>query len=62
MEKTKNVKKRWSENLKGTGRAADLGVNGRVILKFIFDKQGVNVGNKLNCLRIEYDGELLQNG
>jgi hypothetical protein len=33
----------WSENLKGRDHVEDLGVDGRIILERIFNKQGEKV-------------------
>jgi hypothetical protein len=48
-----------SENLKGGDHSEDLGVDGWIILEWIFGKQGGNVWNRCIWLGIETSGGLL---
>jgi hypothetical protein len=49
----------WSDNLKRRDLSDDLGVDGRIILKCILEKQGVWLRNGINWLRTETSGRLL---
>jgi hypothetical protein len=45
--------------LKGTGHLGELGVNSKIILKFMLMKQGVRVWTIFIRLTVGYSGEIL---
>jgi hypothetical protein len=51
--------KSWSENLTGRGHKEDLGVDGRIVLKWILEKWGGKVWAGFIWFRTETSGRLL---
>jgi hypothetical protein len=49
----------WSENLKGRDHSEDLSIDGKIILEWIFEKQGGKVRTGCIWLRIVTSGRLL---
>jgi hypothetical protein len=52
-------RKSWLENLTGRNHSDDLGVNGRIILEWILEKQGGKLRIGFIWLRIGTRGRLL---
>jgi hypothetical protein len=49
----------WSEKLQGRDHSEDLGTDGRIILEWILEKQGVKVWNEFIWLGMGTSGRLL---
>jgi hypothetical protein len=55
----KYVTQFWSENIKGRDLLGDLGVGGKIILKWILKVYGVRVWSGFMCLTVRCSGRLI---